>query len=60
HVFEARLRLERGNNDFSNWIDYSLGDKELADQFTRLDPYTQTLEGLRKSLIQIVEDRIGE
>jgi len=58
HVFEARLRLERENNDFSNWIEYSLGDKELADMFARLDPYTQTLEGLRKSLIQIVQDRI--
>jgi len=58
HVFEARLRLERANNDFSNWLEHSLGDKELADIFARLDPYTQTLEGLRKSLIQIVQDRI--
>lgn len=58
HVFEARLRLERANNDFSNWLEHSLGDKELADIFARLDPYTQTLEGLRKSLIQIVQGRI--
>lgn len=58
HVFEARLRLERANNDFSNWIEHSLGDKDLADMFARLDPYTQTLEGLRKTLIQMTQDRI--
>ncbi len=58
HVFEARLRLERANNDFSNWIEHSLADKELADMIARLDPYTQTLEGLRKSLIQMLQDRI--
>jgi len=27
HIFEARLRLERKTNDFSNWIEDSLGDK---------------------------------
>src|SRR3989338_5910625 len=37
HVFEARLRLDQANNDFANWIEYSLGDKELADMFARLD-----------------------
>ncbi|MFH1093160.1 MAG: DUF5752 family protein [Candidatus Omnitrophota bacterium] len=60
HVFEARLRLERARNDFSNWVEHSLGEKELADMFERLDPYTQTLEGLRKSLIQMVRNRIKE
>jgi len=60
HIFEARLRLERGNNDFSNWIENSLNDKELADQLARLDPYTQTLEGLRKSLLDIVHKKLGE
>lgn len=58
HIFEARLRLERGSNDFSNWIENSLQDKELADQLARLDPYTQTLEGLRKSLLEIVRKRL--
>ncbi|MBI4845640.1 MAG: hypothetical protein HY810_04085 [Candidatus Omnitrophica bacterium] len=60
HVFEARIRLEKANNDFSNWIEHSLGDKELADKFSRLDPYTQTLEGLRAALIRMAQDRIGD
>jgi len=54
HIFEARLRLEKGDNDFSNWIDFSLGNKKLADEISRIDPYTRTLEGLRKDLIRII------
>lgn len=59
HIFEARLRLEKGNNDFSNWIESSIGDKELADEISRLDPYTYTLEGLRNTLINLIETRIS-
>ncbi len=59
HIFEARLRLERGGNDFSNWIEDSLGDKGLADEISNLDPYTQTLENLRNALIRILEKRMG-
>jgi small-conductance mechanosensitive channel len=58
HVFESRLRLSRGSNDFSIWIEESLGDKELAEEIARLDPYNYTLEGLRSSLIQLIEKRV--
>lgn len=58
HIFESRLRLERLSNDFSSWIELSLGDKVLADKISRLDPYTYTLEDLRASLISILEDAI--
>ena len=60
HVFEARLRLERSNNDFSNWIGNSIGDKELACEIAGLDPYTHTLEGLRSALINMIENRIAK
>lgn len=58
HIFESRLRLGRGLNDFSIWLEDSLGESELAEQIARLDPYTYTLEGLRSSLIQLIEKRI--
>ena len=58
HIFESRLRLEKKTNDFSNWIETSIGDKELSDRISRLDPYTHTLEDLRKTIIKIVEQRI--
>lgn len=58
HIFEARLRLEKSANDFSNWIDKSLGDKELADEISMLDPYTRTLEDLRETLIKKIVKKI--
>lgn len=60
HIFEARLRLEKEDNDFANWIDTSVGDKGLAERISGLDPYTITLEDLRKKLIQIIETRDKE
>ena len=58
HIFEARLRLEKPTNDFSCWIENSLGDKELANNISGFDPYTRTLEDLRNKIIQIVERKI--
>jgi len=58
HIFEARLRLERKTNDFSNWIENSIGDRELAEDISKLDPYTHTLEELRKVIIKIIEKRL--
>ncbi|MBU4377421.1 MAG: hypothetical protein KKD29_08145 [Candidatus Omnitrophica bacterium] len=60
HIFEARLRLEKKTNDFSYWIDTSLGDKELADKIAKMDPYTYTLEDLRKNVIKMVKKRIAD
>lgn len=58
HIFESRLRLGKGLNDFSIWVEDSLDDSELAGKIARLDPYFYTLEGLRSSLIQLIEKRI--
>ncbi|MFA5038805.1 MAG: DUF5752 family protein [Candidatus Omnitrophota bacterium] len=59
HIFESRLRLEKGSNDFSNWIENSLGNPALASKISRLDPYTYTLENLKKTLLSIIEKQIG-
>jgi hypothetical protein len=58
HMFEARLRLKRKTNDFSNWLEECLGEKELAEKIARLDPYTHTLEGLRKRILVLVGRRL--
>ncbi len=55
HIFEARLRLGKTTNDFSWWIDSSLGNKVLAEKISRLDPYTYTMEELRLTLIKIAQ-----
>jgi small-conductance mechanosensitive channel len=58
HVFESRLRLGRGLNDFTIWLQDSLEEAELGEEIARLDPYTYTLEGLRLAFIQLIEKRI--
>lgn len=53
HMFESRLHLERGDNDFSVWF-ADRGLDKLAQDIARLDPYTITLEGLRNKIIRLV------
>lgn len=59
HIFEARIRLERANNDFSYWLASELGEQELARRIAQLDPYTITLEGLRKKIVHLIEERLN-
>lgn len=59
HFFDARLRLERGENDFSDWFE-SLGERELGAAIARLDPYTYTMDGLRKEVVRLVRRRLQE
>jgi len=58
HIFEARLRLEKGDNDFSNWLEVELKETELAKVISKLDPYTQTLESLRQKIVCLIERRL--
>jgi len=58
HIFESRLRLHRGVNDFSIWLQDSLDERELADKIAALDPYNYTIEDLRSIIIQLIEERI--
>ncbi|MEW6557350.1 MAG: DUF5752 family protein [Elusimicrobiota bacterium] len=57
HMFEARLRLGKGTNDFSNWLETELNETELAKLISELDPYTQTLESLRQKIICMIETK---
>jgi len=59
HMFEAKLRLERGENDFSNWFETN-GQSQLAREVSRFDPYTITLEGLRRTIVQKVSRYVGD
>lgn len=56
HVFEAHLRLQREENDFSAWIRGSLKLPELADRMQALNPYLGSLERLRSSLLTMCDD----
>lgn len=58
HVFEARLRLEKSTNDFSEWIANSIGEKKLAFEIEQLDPYFYTIRDLRDSIAKLVKQRL--
>jgi hypothetical protein len=58
HCFEARLRLERDENDFSRWLK-DRGELAIAREISKLDPYSYTLEGLRKKIISLMDNKNG-
>jgi hypothetical protein len=56
HFLEARLRLERRTNDFSQWLRWR-GEEELADSIDRLDPYVVTLDELKQQIVELWHSR---
>ncbi|UCC95958.1 MAG: hypothetical protein JSW40_04210, partial [Candidatus Omnitrophota bacterium] len=59
HMFEARLRFKKLDNDFSCWLK-DAGLMDLANKISYLDPYTYTLEGLRKKITVLIKRAIEE
>ena len=57
HFFDARLRLGRKTNDFSNWIHDSLDEPEIAEKIQNLDPYFMTMDQLKQRIIEICRRR---
>jgi hypothetical protein len=55
HFIEARLRLHRMSNDFSNWLEQEVGLRATAESIERIDIYTNTMEGVRQQIANIVE-----
>jgi len=58
HFFEARLRLGRPANDFSQWLTWR-GDEALAKDVERLDPYIITLDELRDRIVALGRRRFA-
>ena len=56
HFFESRLRLERPTNDFSQWL-RNRGERRLARQIDKLNPYEMTLDELRSRLVRLGKKR---
>lgn len=54
HMFEARMRLQRDENDFSAWLK-GIGQPKLAAELVKMDPYTMTLDSLRQKIRKAVK-----
>jgi len=59
HIFESRLRIGSEDNDFSVWIKEELKEESLAEDISKLDPYTITLEGLRDKIASFIEVKLN-
>ena len=55
HFISSRLRLQLRTNDFSHWLENSLGMKTLAERINQIDIYTNTLDGARTKLLRLVD-----
>jgi len=55
HFITSRLRLHLHTNDFSQWLLKELGCKGLAKKIDQIDIYTNTLDGARAKILQLVE-----
>jgi hypothetical protein len=60
HVFEAHLRLQREENDFSAWMRSGLNLGEPADRIRALNPYLGSLERLRSTLLIVCDEYLAK
>jgi len=58
HYLEARLRLGRPSNDFSDWLEAD-GETRLAESIRALNPYAVTLDELKAQIVALGEQRFG-
>jgi hypothetical protein len=53
HFVEARLRMERATNDFSQWFK-AWGAPALAHKIDSIDPYALTLDELKTAIVSLI------
>ncbi|MBI5643267.1 MAG: hypothetical protein HY954_07305 [Deltaproteobacteria bacterium] len=58
HFYEARLRLGKERDDFSHFLDESLGCPGLAGRIKSLDPYMYSTEVLRTKILTLIEEAL--
>jgi hypothetical protein len=56
HMFESKLRSEGGASDLAIWVEQELGLKTAARRIANVDPYSLTLEGIRKRALEILRE----
>ncbi len=55
HFLISRLRLQLNTNDFSQWLEKSMGREDLARRINRIDIYTNTLDTARDKMVRIID-----
>ena len=60
HLVEARGRKGRRRSDFAAWVDEHLKLPELAARMGRLNPFQQSLEDIRRRLVALADEALGQ
>lgn len=55
HFVAPRTRHEARTNDFSVWLDKSLGLRDLAKKINEIDVMENTLDGAREKILELVD-----
>ena len=58
HFYEARIRVTGGTDDFSKWVEESLGKKELAKRIRAIDPFMHGIEEIRNHICEEIEEEV--
>ncbi|MFQ6671841.1 MAG: DUF5752 family protein [Candidatus Tectimicrobiota bacterium] len=58
HVFEAQLRMGKGQSDFALWLEITVGQGALAARLNRIDPYLLSLEELRAQILALCHEAL--
>jgi hypothetical protein len=59
HFYDSRVRLGEGMvDDFSRWIEHTLGRKKIAERIREIDPFMHSIESIRKHIKSIVEEQV--
>ena len=59
HFYDSRVRLGEGViDDFSRWIEHTLGRKNLAVKIRAIDPFMHSIESIREHNREILEEYV--
>ena len=59
HFYDSRVRLGEGVvDDFSRWIEHTLGRKKIADRIRAIDPFMHSIESIRNHIKEVVEEYV--
>jgi hypothetical protein len=58
HFIASRLRLQLQTNDFSHWLENSLGLPELARRCNQIDVYANTIDTVRQKMTAYIDQEL--
>ena len=58
HFYEGRIHSIYGLDDFSMWLKEELNEKELSEKLMHIDPFMYDIEGMRRLILNIVEQKV--